>query len=112
MLRLKRFSRHLSLLLAWIIACAPVLPAFAMAQASAEAHTAHHAPAVAKADVKSHCVEHQGEQNPCCVYCNLHFTGIHAFSYPLSYSQPLQFPLIPRLHSQWIAAGQDRPPSA
>ncbi len=111
MLRLKRFSRHLSLLLAWVIACAPVLPAFAMAQASAEVHTAHHAPAVAKTDVKSHCAEHQGGQNQCCTFCTLQFTDVSAFSYPLSYTQSLQLPVIPRLHSKWIAAGQDRPPS-
>jgi len=111
MLRLKWFSRRLSLLLALVIACAPVLPALAMAQASAMTHAAHHASAVAKIDMKSHCTEHQDGQNQCCAFCVMTFTTTHAFSYPLNYSQSLQLPVIPRLHSRWIAAGQDRPPS-
>ena len=117
MFRLKRLARVLPLLLALVIASAPVLPAFGMAPAKADAVSAAHAgPAhdmsqhAADADTLPDCTQHQKCHGQCCAFCAQCFTAVFFVQPDHVLSHPVQAPVLSQLHSLILVTSPDRPP--
>ena len=117
MFRLKHLTRGLRLLLVLAIASAPVLPAFGMAPAKADAVSVAHAGAVhdvsehaTDADTLPDCAQHYDCHGQCCAFCAQCFTAIFFVQPDYVPSHPVQMPVLSRLHSYVLIASPDRPP--
>ncbi len=117
MFRLKHSAWGLRLLLVLAIASAPVLPAFGMAPAKADAMSAAHAgPAhdmsqhAADADALPDCAQHHDCHGQCCAFCAQCFTAVFFVQPDYILSHPVQMPVLSRLHSYVLIASPDRPP--
>ncbi|MBI3546620.1 MAG: hypothetical protein HY081_08530 [Gammaproteobacteria bacterium] len=111
MIRFKRSSRWLSLLLALAVALLPMLPAFAAISKGADAHAAHAAHMQKDAASKqAPCDQHDGCNGQCCAACAQCFTAAVSMALVFKPSFPVQVPAQQQLHSFLMIAAHNRPP--
>lgn len=117
MFRLKHLTRGLRLLLVLAMASAPVLPAFGMAPAKADAVSTAHAGLAhdmsqhaADADTLPDCTQHQKCHGQCCAFCAQCFTAAFLVQQDHVLSHPVQTPVLNQLHPFFLTTSPDRPP--
>jgi hypothetical protein len=111
-------KRAFALVLAVVMAAAPLSPVFAVVAGSGEAHAVHvshgndhQADGPAQADHHSTtCTQHDssaGHDRDCCAHC---FGLVSLVQAAYLHSHPVQTPILTELHPRLLATSPDRPP--
>jgi len=116
----KRVSRSVSLLLALLLAWAPVLPSLAMMTRADDVQSAPAAPAgdhhdhagVAHAGdpAQTPCTQHDSCNGQCCDLCAQCFSAVSAVPLEQVRPHPVQSPVLTKFHPRIFSASPDRPP--
>jgi hypothetical protein len=111
-------KRAFALVLAVVMAAAPLSPVFAVVAGSGEAHAVHVShgndhQADGPAQVDHHsttCTQHDssaGHDRDCCAHC---FGLVSLVQAAYLHSHPVQTPILTELHPRLLATSPDRPP--
>ncbi len=110
-------KRVLTLVLALIVAWAPVLPSFAMTIEAGDAPAVHVSHAGNHADMSDHgapkqtpCTQHDSCDGQCCAFCAQCFSAVSLMLLDQAHSHPVQISNLTGLHPRLVATSPDRPP--
>lgn len=117
MLRMKGFSRIISMLLALVVVWAPALPSFAMMIKAGDAHAAHathdsnHGNVSGPATTKqTPCTQHDDCNGQCCDFCAQCFGAVSMVLPDDAPPHLAQTSILTEFHPRLLATSLDRPP--
>jgi hypothetical protein len=117
MLRLKTFSRVISLLLVGALVWAPALPSLAMMIKAGDAHAVHvthegnHGNMSDSVTSKqTPCTQHDSCSGQCCSFCAQNFSTVSLPLLDQTHSHPVQTPVLAALHPRLLVTSPERPP--
>lgn len=117
MLRLRGFSRVISLLLVGALAWAPALPSLAMTIKAGDAHAIHvthdgnHGSVANSATTQqTPCTQHDSCSGHSCSFCAQSFSTVSLPLLDHTHFHPVQTPVLAALHPRLLVTSPERPP--